>query len=144
MCLQLEASYLVANFVYRYLMLNLDGCITPLQRSERCKVITDDHWHKTLAYFCKPVTYGKFRTLITIFMVHSDFHRFAWPTSAYASLLRDYPSCAHKYSNEQSCFERLASADVDRCNAMKLECTIKKTTLQNSFTQQQNYCPLGY
>ena len=45
-------------------------------------------------------------------------------TSVDASLLRDYPRYAHKYSQCQSCCERLASADIYRCTAMKSECTI--------------------
>ena len=46
------------------------------------------------------------------------------PTSVDASLLWDYPCYAQNIHNVQSCCERLASADVDRCTAMKSECTI--------------------
>ena len=51
-------------------------------------------------------------------MVHSDFYRFA---SADVSLLRGYPR--YVICNAQSCCERLVLADVDRCTAMKSECT---------------------
>ena len=48
-------------------------------------------------------------------MVRSDLYRFA---SADATHITAY------IRNVQSCFERLASADVDPCTAMKFECAI--------------------
>ena len=49
-------------------------------------------------------------------MVRSDFHLF---TSANGNLLRGYRIARTHICNVQSCCERLASADIDRCTAMK-------------------------
>ena len=55
-------------------------------------------------------------------MVHLDFHRFA---SANVCIFCVATRVMRTYiHNAQSCCERLALADVDRCTAMKSERTI--------------------
>ena len=60
------------------------------------------------------LSYGAFQTS----------HVLHQPTSAEASLLPGYLHCATNIRNMQSWCERLASTDVNRCTAMKSECTI--------------------
>ena len=53
-----------------------------------------------------------------------------------------YPRCAHKYSQHASCCERLASADIDWCTAIKSECTVSHVHLYVTFVHTQS-CQLS-